>query len=270
MKRLGNELYVQRGETFSLDFAVLDAHGRPFVLLNAWKNPYLVITVSNSQYEQIDSSYEAYWLDLANMYVEKADRTLTLTPNKRFTSTEYFKLDAFDAQEAFELYGVDNKGRMVFDKTSEFDVSNFLFYVDAKKNGKYEYKYLDSYSLDENGRVIDQHWTSYSFRVVKHFNTKDWTAQSYFYDIKVLSGQSVQEYVAAILDKEEIVYKPLSEWTDTDWEAYISLIQNEELRSEAFAYYEKGAPLVPNVDVHIPILEPTPIHIGVDIQGGNI
>ena len=263
MKRIGNELYIQRGETFSLDFAVTDNIGRPLVLLKNWKNPYMVITVAASLYPGVDTYREVYWLDLNQRYVEQNDGTLSLTQFKRFMSTEIFRLDAFDAMEAVETYP-----KMTFDRTSDFDVTNFLFFVDADKNGKYEYKYLNDYALDAEGRVTSQTWITYDFRVIKHFDSKDWSAQSYVYDIKILTGESVQEYVAAILDKEQIEYKALDEWNTKDWEVYISAITDEASRDKIRVFYDEGAPLMPTADTKIVILEATPIHISTNIQGG--
>lgn len=263
MKRIGNEIYVQRGETFSLDFAVTDKAGRPLVLLKNWKNPHMVITVATSLYPQADTSREVYWLDLNKRYVEQNDGTLSLVTFKRFMSTEIFRLAEFDAMEAVETYD-----KMVFNRNSDFDVTNFLFFVDVNGDGKYEYKYLDDYTLDGEGQVIAQTWVSYDFRVVKYFDTKNWTAQGYFYDIKILSGESVQEYFADILDREQIEYKTLDEWNVEDWETYLSMVEDKTVHDEVRALYDEGAPLMPIADTKMVILEPTAIHVSTNIQGG--
>ena len=267
MKRIGNEIYVQRGETFSLDFAVTDKAGRPLVLLKKWKNPYMVITVATSLYPQADVPREVYWLDLNNRYVEQDDGTLSPVTFKRFMSTEIFRLTAFDATEAVETYGQANDGKMVFDRNSDFDVTNFLFFVDVNGDGKYEYKYLYDYTL-EGGEVTAQTWVNYDFRIVKYFDAKNWTAQSYFYDIKILSGESVQEHLAGILDKEGTSYETLSTWSAQDWEEYISAVQDEASRNEIRTLYNEGAPLMPMADTKMVILEPTAIHVSTNMQGG--
>lgn len=268
MKRIGNEIYVQRGETFSLDFAVTDKVGRPLVLLKNWKNPYMVITVATSLYPQADVPREVYWLDLNKRYVEQNDGTLSPVTFKRFMSTEIFRLTEFDATEAVETYGQENGGKMVFNRNSDFDVTNFLFFVDVNGDGKYEYKYLDDYTLDGE-EVVAQTWVSYDFRVVKYFDTKNWTAQGYFYDIKILSGESVQEYFADILDKEQIEHKELDEeWSTEDWDDYILAVQDEASRDKIQALYDEGAPLMPMADTKMVILEPTAIHVSTNMQGG--
>ena len=52
MRMIGNEVYIQRGETWSLDFAVTNDKGHPYVVLKNWPNPYLAITVAAALYEQ--------------------------------------------------------------------------------------------------------------------------------------------------------------------------------------------------------------------------
>lgn len=152
MKILGDDVYIQRGENWSLDFDITNEAGEPFMMLKEWKNPFLVITVTAARYAQEGDYRHSWWLDLTQRYVEDAEGNLVLEPVKRFTGTEALFLDAddFSITEVLAAYGPDAKptpGRIVVDKSSDFDVTNFLFYIDPNKDGNRIYKYCKDYTI---------------------------------------------------------------------------------------------------------------------------
>lgn len=151
MKILGDDVYIQRGENWSLDFDITNEAGEPFMMLKEWKNPYLVITVTAARYVQEGDYRHSWWLDLTQRYVEDAEGNLVIEPVKRFTGTEALFLDAddFSITEVMAAYGSEASppGRIVIDKDSDFDVTNFLFYIDPNKDGNRIYKYCKSYTL---------------------------------------------------------------------------------------------------------------------------
>lgn len=269
MKMLGNEVHIQRGETWSLDFAVTDPKGHPFIVLKNWPNPYVAITVAAALYEQAGDYRETYWLDLSRRYVEKSDGSIVLEDFKRFISSEILWLkNGFSVEEAIANYGTAVGGKIVLDPDSDFDITNFLFFCDPYSDGKYLYKYVESYTL-VNGEATDVVWADYDFRIVKQFNTKSWMEQRYLFDIKLLAGESVQEYLVGILETQGITdIKELTTWDNTDWEQYISMITDDVRRKEVETLYEDGAPLMSSYDAKSLLLEPTPIYVSVNIQGG--
>ena len=152
MKILGDDVYIQRGENWSLDFDVTNEAGEPYMMLKEWQNPYLVITVTAARYSQEGDYRHSWWLDLTQRYVEDAEGNLVLEPVKRFTGTEALYLDAddFSITEVMAAYGPEAKptpGRIVIDPESDFDVTNFLFYIDPNKDGNRTYKYCKSYTI---------------------------------------------------------------------------------------------------------------------------
>lgn len=151
MKILGDDVYIQRGENWSLDFDITNEAGEPFMMLKEWQNPYLVITVTAARYAQEGDYRHSWWLDLTQRYVEDAEGNLVLEPVKRFTGTEALYLDAddFSITEVLAAYGSEASppGRIVVDKKSDFDVTNFLFYIDPNKDGNRIYKYCKDYTL---------------------------------------------------------------------------------------------------------------------------
>lgn len=269
MKILGNEVHIQRGETWSLDFAIADPKGHPYVVLKNWKNPYIAITVTAALYEQAGDYRETYWLDLSRRYVEKSDGSIVLEDFKRFISSEILWLEnGFSVEEAIENYGIEAGGKIVLDPTSDFDVTNFLFFCDPYSDGNYIYKYVDSYTL-QGGEATNVVWADYDFRVVKQFNTKSWMEQRYLFDIKVLAGESVQEYLIGVLETQGVSgLKESTIWDNNDWEYYISLVTDENVRREIQELYDEGVPLMPSYDAKTLLLEPTPIYVSVNIQGG--
>lgn len=259
MRMVGNEVHIQRGETWSLDFAVRNAKGDPFMIFKQWENPYLVITIASTLYEQEDDYREIYWLDLSNRLVEDVDGSIKLRPIKKFISTEALYLSTFDVEEALTNYGSKAGGKMVDTLTSDFYVGNYLFYVDANNDGNRVYKYYDG--IDVNG---DEVWIDYDFRIVKAFETQAWVEQSYLYDIKILAGQSVREYLAQVLETKE----PDDGWSDSQMKDLIDSITDDDIRTEMLEYYESGMPLIRSYDTKALILEPTRIYVGANIQGG--
>lgn len=273
MKMIGNEVHIQRGETWSLDFAVTNQKGHPYVVLENWPNPYLAITVTAALYEQRGDLRETYWLDLKQKYEEQSDGSMVLKPLKTFVSSEVLWLaNGFYVMDAITAYGVANGGKMVLNPKSDFDITKFLFFTDPFRDGNYVYKYVKSYNLDDEGNVNEEtvKWAEYDFRIIKQFTTKNWMEQGYLFDIKVLAGESVQEHLMGILDMQRTKYKdPKTEpWSNEDWEAYINMIEDEALRKEIQDLYDEGVPLMPTYDTKSLLLEPTPIYVSVNIQGG--
>ena len=273
MKMVGNEVYIQRGEIWSLDFEVVDRKGHPIAVLREWRNPYIAISVAASLYEQKGDYRETYWLDLNAGWVEneKGEIGLELIPRKRFTSAEALPLNTtkFAINEILATYGIEKGGNIVLDKTSDFDVTNFLFYIDPLNDGNYVYKFVKDYTLDNDNDVDIQVWEEYDFRIVKHFTTRDWMEQSYYYDVKIVTGETVQEHVTGILTSQGVTDISTDTWTENDWNSYLDMIEDESIREEMQGLYDEGAPLMPDFETQSILLEPTPIYVSVNLQGGT-
>lgn len=246
MRMLRNEIDIQRGEVFSLDFAVRNAKGDPFIVFEGWQNPYLLITISPSLYTQDEQMNELYWLDLNRIWAEKSDKTISLEHMKRFISTEALLLSTFDTNEAVNNYGLTR------DPSSDLYIGKYLFYVDANSDGNRVYKYFSGF--DGDGLAV---WTEYDFRIVKTFNTDDWINPIYLYDIKVVSGESVIE---RILDLTGTPSR--DDLSDTDILALIDTIEDATVREEIRNYFLTGVPLMPTYRTEAVLLRPTAIRVG--------
>lgn len=264
MKVIGNEIYIQRGEKFSFDFAVKDEKGNPLVPSMQWQNPYLLITISSALYSQKGVSRESYWLDLDRGYVEQADGNMELTKLKRFVASEPLWLpNGFSAGDAYTLYDP-----ITVNEDADTDICNYLFFTDPYSDGKLVYRYLENY-VYLNDKFSDVKWSDdYDFRIIKQFDSQAWTESKYLYDIKIVAGESVQERIIAILASQGYTVSSLA-WTHDDWLNYIELINDERLREAIGKLYEDGVPLMPDYDVEQILLEPTPIYVGANLRGGN-
>lgn len=260
MRMVGNEIYIQRGETFSLDFEVVTKKGHPYMLLKNWRNPYLVITVSAALYEQAGDYRESSWLDLNERWVEKDDGSIVLEPTKKFVSTEPLFVDDFDMIKIISTYS-----KIVLDKESDFDITNYLFYTDNNLDGNYVYMYVSDYSII-NGKYTAV-WKDYSFRIVKTFDTKSWMEQGYLYDAKILTGESLREMISSQLEKEDITTSAEA-WSDSLTQSYIDMIDDEEIKAEAQRLFDEGIPLRSTYDTKLLIIEPSRLYVSVNIQGG--
>lgn len=280
MKMIGNEVYIQRGETWALDFAVKDKNGHPFTIPNDWKNPYIVITVAGARYEQKGDFRRTYWLDLTDRWVEQADGSLALESVKTFTNAEplfaqliegEYSVERqgysyeFDIPDILSRYGVENGGNIVLDTTNDNDITNFLFYGKLD-DGTYLHAYCENYENNGDG-TYSATWKEYDFRVIKQFITKDWTESSYLYDIKILTGESLEEHIAAILDAQQTPRDPLP-WNSVQIPLYIDAIEDLEKKREVLEIYMSGAPLFPDYEVKNVILPPTKLYTSTNIQGG--
>lgn len=262
MRKIGDDIYIQRGETWSLDFDVVTKKGHPFMILKTWQNPYLAITVSAALYEQKGDYRETHWLDLNKRWVEKSDGSVELEDTKKFISTEALFARAFDVEKILQDYS----RKIVLDENSDFDITNYLFYTDLSYDGNYVYKYIESYTYDGEN-IFDVVWKEYSFRIIKTFDTKSWMEQGYFYDAKIITGESLQDMIKTQLSRENKTYST-EDWSDDEIQNYINSIENDEIRNEAQELFDEGIPLRNTYDTKSLIIDPSRLYVSVNIQGG--
>lgn len=270
MKMLGDDVYIQRGEIWSLDFSLEDTKGRPIMLPKAWNNPYLVITVTAALYKQKGDYRQSYWIDLSSLPRFVATEPLFLPG---VVNNENIQDGFFTIQDVMSTYGDDgdndDDGKFITndgDTTKESDVTNYLFCADVNDDGNYSYKYVVSYELE--GEEKHEDWQKYDFRIVKQFTTRDWTEQRYLYDAKIVSGQTVEEYIKYVLTQEKYDIDVSKSWTDEDIRNAIEAIADKDKKEYVQKVYNSGAPLMPEYETYVSILSPRNIYVSVDLQGG--
>ena len=179
MRTLGRKIIVHRGETFTLTRKVLKDDGvTPYVLSDAIKNPYLIITISSNTF-RVDGRYRLNsWLDLSTY------------PRFRSVTPEYLPSETISANTNPSTLGYDADGR------------DCIFYTVDGSGNKYFYYW-------------DGEYKTYSFVFHKHFlnvHTKDWIESQYQYEFRIVGGQKTE---AILLDMYKGIY-PDRMWIPTD------------------------------------------------------
>lgn len=245
MRQVGNDIYIQRRESFALDFAVHDTTGAPLLVFKKWENPHLVITVASASDGLKHEEPRVYWLDLQHCYQElSTGQIVEGTGLKTFIGTEPLYIAVRSLADIWRAYIKDGATRMVFDKGSDFDVTNWLFYCDEDGTRRYMYisDYEDgAYTPGDDEPTFDDSlvtWEDYDFRVVKQFATDDWNENKYVYDIKLVSGVSLADAIQLELAKLGYHFRgafPARPWTPAQAtncvEAY-----DEDTKHELYAY----------------------------------
>lgn len=225
METVGLKIYITRGESFSIDFSVKDKTGRPYVVLNKIQNPYLKITVTNYKYNASKNYVKSWWLDLTNGYNENGEHIL---------------LPRFSSVEPKEVNSISEVGN------ADTDTEHYLYRV----IGDNKYYYND-------GEVKE-----YDFRIVKTFLsgiTSEWIEKQYTYDIKLLGGQTVVDYVQGLVRAHELI--PSDTPIESDLNSLLSLFVGHEELLEGV--HLDGRPLQ-NEDINQDILTPTEIFVASD------
>ena len=254
MKTFNNEISVHRGETFSIDKSVQNKDGSPYVISNKLENPYFLLTVSTTRYEQENRYLKNYWLDLSNF--------------PKFLSTQVFNLKSLmtSANGSVARYSnfndvtrrvvnTDGTGYIAFGYVGSnqvyLDYDDCVFYVEDNE-GNRTYKYWD----------ISRGWLNYKCKITKAFSqedTREWAEQSYTYSINLVSGQLMSDYLNSLCNSKNVDYQGLN-----NKEKYDKLV-------EAGCEFPKGFNVnrvIGKYDVVMPILAPTKMSVLSSINGG--
>lgn len=225
METVGLKIYITRGESFTVDFSVKDKTGRPYIVLNKIQNPYLKITVASDKYNSSNNYVKTWWLDLANGYDENG---------------EHIELPRFSSVEPKEVNSINEVGN------ADIDGEHYLYRVIG--DDKYYYK--------------DDSVKEYNFRILKSFlsgTTSEWIEKQYTYDIKLVGGQTVKDYVQGLVRAHELI--PSDTPIESDLNSLLNLFVGHEELLEGV--YLDGRPLQ-SIDINQDILKPTQIFVSSD------
>uniref|UniRef100_UPI0040257F90 hypothetical protein n=1 Tax=Alloprevotella sp. TaxID=1872471 RepID=UPI0040257F90 len=165
MQLKGNEMTVTRGETFTIDRTIVNRDGSPFVISSEWNNPYILITVSSSSYNQENRYVLNVWLSLKDVHT--------------FHNTTI--LEAKSGNVEYILNG---------ESIHLSEISSDVLY-------SYDGKYIYLSEVVDGNKILEE----YSLRIIYPFTheiTKDWVEQSYLYSIRLVAGTSIEQYVDAV------------------------------------------------------------------------
>ena len=251
MKTLNNILVVHRNETFTMDKLIQNRDGSPYIISFDLENPYWLLTVASTRYDQKDRYIQNWWLDLSSYLRFKSTTPINLKD---------FKIsDAPNADSAFNSFDdIDDLSDFVgtyLNGTAVVSVSanDAVFYLE-QADGVKDYRYWS---------VITDTWQHYECRLIKVFNqttTRQWVEQTYVYSITLVSGVAMKDYLQELCDANELSY------TDnmTVAELYELLQTNGYEFSKTF---NLDSPIA-EFEVMKPILVPTELRVMSDIKGG--
>lgn len=267
MRVNGNELIVHRNETFTIDKVLLAKDGAPFIVSSRLENPYICITVASSRYDQYGKYEHTWWLDQSLGYNTNGD---LIVPLVRFNSTSPIHLtgDSWDVPlptnpDTGELY-------------DEFEA---LWYINLP-DGTKQYKRWD---------LTRGAWVDYQFRIVKtftHDDTKNWVEQDYKYNIVLVAGTTVLEYLEELKLQ---VFMEINDINDPDMFLDATYVNYDIVLGEAWAELPTNTTgiykwlksinrdLIKDLDITAPILNysavqvilpPTKLTVQSSLRGG--
>lgn len=171
MQVLNNEIFLTQGEQITLDFLLQNKDGSPYIISNKLKNPYFLVTVASSQYEQSDRYVLNKWCDIKGYF--------------RFYTTQPIAISSTDG---FPVNLPDSVKQDV--------ISN--------NNGDYS-TYAVWYTVDNNDNKTYYRWAGTTFikyecRFIVTFKpevTEQWTGRNFIYEIKLIDGEVNKDYTVS-------------------------------------------------------------------------
>lgn len=184
MKTFNNELVIHRGETFSMDKVVQNKDGSPYIVSNKLQNPYVLVSVSTTRYDQNKRYLLNQWLPLSDKVRFSITEPIDLLSFKTEANGTVSKYTSFDDVKR-ELVS-DNENCIVSgyigDQFVYYDYDDCVLYLQDER-GVRDYKYWNL----EQERLL-----KYEFRITCPFTqemTSKWIEQSYVYSITLMSGE---------------------------------------------------------------------------------
>ena len=166
-----NEITVYRNESFTMNKVIKNRDGSPYIISNELNNPYFLITVSSSLYQEEGRYVYNKWLNLKD--------------HLRFRITRPVNIN--------EL-GYDSFGNMTVPHGFEGDLSMHYANVAVFTDGV-DYKY---WSHNHVG------WKDYSCKINTAYSsgvTSKWPEQTNYYGILLVSGESLEDYLRVEIER---------------------------------------------------------------------
>lgn len=187
MKTFNNELVIHRGETFSMDKVVQNKDGSPYIVSNKLKNPYVLVAVSTTRYDQNKRYLLNQWLPLSDKARFSITDPIDLTSFKTDVNGIVSKYTSFDDVNIRKpVLGSGGKDCIVSgyigDRFVFYDYDDCVLYLENEQGIK-EYRY---WNLEQEGLL------KYEFRITCPFTqdiTSQWVEQSYVYSMTLMSGE---------------------------------------------------------------------------------
>lgn len=184
MKTFNNELVIHRGETFSMDKVVQNKDGSPYIVSNKLQNPYVLVSVSTTRYDQNKRYLLNQWLPLSDKVrfsITEPIDLLSFKTEANGTVSKYTSFDDVKRERVSENESCIVSG-YIGDQFVYYDYDDCVLYLQDER-GIRDYKYWNL----EQERLL-----KYEFRITCPFTqemTSKWIEQSYVYSITLMSGE---------------------------------------------------------------------------------
>ena len=253
MKSYNNEMEISRNETFSIDKIIRRQDGSPFIVSNELYNPYFLVSVSSTTYEQKDRKVYNKWLNLKDFpkFTETVPINLKSLLNVPNGVPQYESFD--DITDIIEVEGVPNiiAHGFIGNKHIFYEPQDAVFYIEDE-NGERIYKYWST-----------EGWKDYTCRIVTSYDisvTSQWIGQNYVYSITLVSGLTTREYLVSLANDNDIYVDD----TITNEELYNQLVDKGVTFVETFKLDRELALF----DTYKPLLKPKKLTVSSNILGG--
>lgn len=191
MQVRNNEITVTRGETWTMSKKIQNKDGSPYIISSRLKNPYWLVSIASSKYEQKDRYILNKWLELKDF--------------PRFEHTQPINIRDYGltfTDNTLPFIDNDGDGESDFtgDETSGY--SNIALFYEKDSDGVISYKYWEY--IDNIEGNYDGQWVSYECPIITTFSndiTSQWQEQTYYYEISLIAGVLNENYHEGYDDK---------------------------------------------------------------------
>lgn len=249
MQVRNNEITVFRGETWTMSKIIQNKDGSPYIINSRLKNPYWLITVSSSRYEQPNRYVLNKWLELKDF--------------PRFEITQPVNLKSINSDYTFENTNVPAG----YEGNETSGYANIAIFYEKDSNGVISYKYWE-YINNIEGNYEGQ-WVDYRCPIITTFSsdiTSKWIEQNYYYGILLVDGTSVSEYLIETANGIGIDFSDIENDVDFIEKLYDRIIETDASIVEGL---DVDKPLIGTEETYI-ILEPTKLYVMSNLKGGTI
>lgn len=210
MQTRNNEIIVHRGETWTMRKLIKNKDGSPYIVSSRLNHPYWLLCVSSNLYSQLGDYKLEIWCDLGNF--------------PRFKITRPVELKSINPDYTFANTSIPS-GYEYDEDTGKLSYANVAVFYERSSESVINYKYW-AYIDNEDDPYYGE-WVDYKCDITVPFTkniTDDWTEQNYYYNISLIDGETLVDYLNIVAKQLSIDVDGIS----TDKDALYSSIFNVE------------------------------------------
>lgn len=230
MRTKGNDIYVLRGETFSIDRSIKNGDGTPYRIdkrmVPEGKAAYFLLTVASEKYESDNRYLRNWWLPIT---------------------------DFVELPEYIEEWDVKKQDRPAM-------ASDKLYFV-TEVDGRQFYAKYDGDEFIEYSMRFVKHFSSE--------DTLEWTSRNYFYSVTLVTGQTTRDFLQSLYSEIGEVapeYLTITQMRDYLSNKFHTVGNYE--REEFVKNLDINRPLI-EFDISRPIIPPSGLTVMSNMRGSS-